>query len=814
MANESSDSQQNNKQKFKLTDLWALTLQNWMWVLLSLVVCLGLAFLYLKVTNPTYNREAAVIVKDENEGASLGGAPDLGFGDLGLFSNNSNFENEISTFRSPDYMEEVVKRLGLQTNYRVKKGLRKAELYGDNLPLTVTFSELPEDEGASISFTVYDSGDIILDRKMLVNGKKAELPRDMKVRFGVPFNTPAGKVTINKTENFGKGPRQRHNVEAEEEDKDKKYYVDRMSIIDATDKYVGLTDIDKENDKGATVINFSVKDPSKQRGDDILNTLIDVYNTRWGDEKNMVAVNTSKFIDERLSVIASELGDVDRAITDYKKNNLIIDIAANNRVTLEKGLEVDKQKIEMSNNLQMAKYLRDYMKKSGNEFQTLPVNLGYGSMNIERQIADYNEAVMHRNSLVANSSVSNPMVVDLDERIGSMHKSIMSSLETQVKTLETSIANLNKEESANNADIASNPEQINYLRTHGREQTVKEQLYLFLLQKKEENELSRSFAGQNIKVIRRPNGSETPYKPVPKMVYLMALVFGIGIPVSIIYAMETGNTKLRSRKDIEHLDLPLLGEIPQIKKKMGKDAKHHGDNIVVGEGQRDIVNESFRVIRTNLGFITSKDKEGSAIMVTSFIWNSGKTFVTMNLGVTCALQGKRILVVDCDLRHRSASSYIGSPKRGLTDYLNGTVSDLRSVIDCDSLVKNLCVLPAGTLAPNPTELLESERFSESIKELKKDYDYIFLDCPPTEMMADAQIVNLVTDRTIFILRAGNLPLATLPLLKQYYVEKKFKNISVILNGLSDVKRRGYGYGYGYDFEEKKGLKKILSKIKK
>ena len=158
MANESSDSQQNNKQKFQLTSLWALTLQNWMWVLLSLVVCLGLAFLYLKVTNPTYNREAAVIVKDENEGASLGGAPDLGIGDLGLFSNNSNFENEISTFRSPDYMEEVVKRLGLQTNYRVKKGLRKAELYGDNLPLTVTFSELPEDEGASISFTVYDSG--------------------------------------------------------------------------------------------------------------------------------------------------------------------------------------------------------------------------------------------------------------------------------------------------------------------------------------------------------------------------------------------------------------------------------------------------------------------------------------------------------------------------------------------------------------------------------------------------------------------------------------------------------------------------------
>ena len=388
MSKDGNTHSQDNRQKFHIRDLLELTLQNWGWVLLSLIVCFALAFLYLKVTNPQYNREASIIVKDENEGASLGGAPDLGFGDLGLFSNNSNFENEISTFRSPDYMEEVVKRLGLQTTYRVKKGLRKAELYGSACPIRVDFSELPEDESASISFTVYDNGDIVLDRKMLVNGKKAELLRDMKVRFGVPFNTPAGKVTINKTENFGKDPRKRHNVEAEEEDKDKTYYVDRMSIIDATDKYVGLTDIDKENDKGATVINFSVKDPSKQKGDEILNTLIDVYNTRWGDEKNMVAVNTSKFIDERLNVIASELGDVDKALTDYKKNNLIIDMEANSQITLEKGLEVDKQKIEMMNNLQMAKYLRDYMRKAGNEFQTLPVNLGYGSLNIENQISE------------------------------------------------------------------------------------------------------------------------------------------------------------------------------------------------------------------------------------------------------------------------------------------------------------------------------------------------------------------------------------------------------------------------------------------
>lgn len=814
MAKESSDSQKNNGQAFTLTDLWHVTLHNWPWVALSVVICLGLAMLYLKMANPVYNRESSVIVKDESEGASLAGAPDLGFGDLGLFSNNSNFENEISTFRSPDYMEEVVRRLSLQTNYRVKKGLRKAPLYGSNLPLTVDFKDLPEDESASIRFTVMDNGDIKVDRKMRVNGKKAQMDKDLNVKFGVPFNTPAGMVVINKTENFGKRPKTRRNVEVEEEDKDKTYYVDRLSIIDATDLYSSMIDIDKENDKGATVINFSIKDASKQRGDDVLRTLLDVYNTRWGDEKNMVAVNTSHFIDERLKVIASELGDVEKVITDYKRDNRIIDVAAANKVTLEKGLEVDKRKIEVTNQLEMVRYLRDYMLRDGNKYQTLPVNLGYGSVTIERQISEFNDVVMHRNSLVANSSENNPMVKDIDDRIESLRRSILSSLSNQVNTLESSLHNLNKEASQNDAEMAANPEQINYLRSHNREQTVKEQLYLFLLQKKEENELSRSFAGQNIKVIRRPNGSETPYKPVPKVIILAALILGVGIPVGYLYLKETGNTKLRSRKDIEHLDLPLLGEVPQLKKRMGKEAKHEGDNIVVGEGKRDIVNESFRVIRTNLGFITSKDKEGAAIMVTSFIWNSGKTFVTMNLGVACALQGKRVLVVDCDLRHRSASSYIGSPKRGLTDYLNGTIDDAHSVIVCGSIVKNLCVLPAGTLAPNPTELLESKRFSDLVAQLKCEYDYIFIDCPPTEMMADSQIVNLVTDRTIFILRAGNLPLATLPLLKQYYTEKKYKNISVILNGLSDVERKGYGYGYGYEAEEKKGLAKIVAKFRK
>lgn len=783
-------------QKLSLKELFRLTLKKWKWVLLSLIVFIGIAILYLQKTNPVYKREASVLIKDESDGLSLGGMADLNMPDIGLFAGNSNFENELSTFRSPDYMQEVVERLNLLTSYRMKMGLRKVPLYGSDLPINVEFKDLDDSESASFVFEVLENGDILIKKDWFVNGKKAKLPEEIHTRFDNWFNSPAGPIRINRLANWGQKKKAKHNVEEEEEEAVKKFFVDRMSLKDAVEHYQDMMDISKENDKGATVINFTVKDPVPQRGEDILNELIDVYNTRWSDDKTVMAANTSKFIDDRLVVLARELGTVDENITDYKKRNRIIDMEVSSKVSMEKTAEIDRKFIEDANALEIAQYLKEFLLKEGNKHQTLPVNLSVGSPTLETQIAEYNTMILDRNAFATNSSSNNPLVKNYDDALNSLRRSIISALNTQVATLTRSLDFIRKKQGINDSEIAANPDQQEVLRSLGREQTVKEQLYLFLLQKKEENEISRAFAGQNIKIIRRPGGSDEPYKPIKSLVLGFAFIFGLALPVGVIYFKETSNTKFRSRKDIEKFDIPVLGEIPLLRKKMPKESKINGDNIVVGEGQRDVVNEAFRVTRTNLGLMTTSDPDSSVIMVTSFIPDSGKTFISLNLAVACAMK-KKVVLVDCDLRKRSTSSAVGKDRKGLSDYLNGSVTNLDSLLVCGTLGKNLCILPAGTLPPNPTELLESSRFTEVLHKLRREFDYILLDCPPSEMMADSKIINEVSDRTIYVLRAGHLDLDVLPLLKQYYEEKKYKNISVILNGLTEVQRGGYGYGYGY-----------------
>lgn len=795
MAKEKKSEEQDSKPSISLKDLFSLTIRNWKWVALSIIVCTGLSAIYLKIKNPVYKREASVIIKDEQEGFSFGGIPDLGMADMsGLLGGNSNFENELTTFRSPDYMEEVVKKYDLQTSYRQKKKLKKAPLYGSNLSIDVQFPELAEDESAEIEFEVLDNDDIKVSRKMKVNGEKAKLDKDIMARFNVPFMTPAGTVVIRKTDRWGKKGRVKHNAKKEDQDDRKVFYVNRMSIKNAIETYQGATDVSKENDKGATVINLTVKDDSKERGVDVLTGLIDVYNKHWSDDKNEIADNTLRFIDDRLLALSGELGDVEATITDYKTRNLIVDEQIAGKVTLEKGAEVDKKRIEQSNNLEIAKYLKEFLQKESNQYQTLPVNIGVGNLSIEQQIAEYNKLVIDRNVLVSNSSDANPLVSNYDQGIAATRRSILTSLDNQIATLNKSISLMQKELGNTNTELSQRPEQFRFLRSQGREQLVKEQLYLFLLQKKEENQINRTIAGQNIKILRRPNGSDKPYSPNKMLIVLMGMILGAAIPVGIIYFVAASNTKLRSRKDVEQLGIPTLGEVPKIRRKMPKEAKELGDNILVHDDSRDMANEAFRVLRTNIGLLSGNSSKENVIMMTSFLQNSGKTFVTMNLAVACAMK-KRVLVVDCDLRKGSASSYIGSPSSGLTDFLNGTTDSLQSVIVCDSIHENLCVLPVGSIAPNPTELLESDRFKEAIDSLRDEFDYIFIDCPPSEMMADAQIINNVADRTIFILRAGKLDLSMLPVIKQYYVEKKYNNISLVLNDTEEVNSHGYGTGY-------------------
>lgn len=550
---------------------------------------------------------------------------------------------------------------------------------------------------------------------------------------------------------------------------------------------------------------MTFRDVCIQRAEDILNTVIAVYNENWIKDKNQIAVSTSMFINDRLGVIESELGHVDENISTFKSENLLPDVQAASQLYMTERSQAQSQILTLNTQLSMARYIRNYLTAASSRNQLLPANSGLESANIENQISEYNTLQLQRNNLVANSSEQNPLVVDMDESLRSMRRSIVSSVDNLITTLNTQIHSLEKSDQRATERIAANPSQAKYLLSVERQQKVKESLYLFLLQKREENELSQAFTAYNTRVITPPTGSMIPTAPVKKNILLVGFALGLLIPVVIVFLQETLNTRVRGKKDLENLSIPFVGEIPLYGKirRSGLFRKKvtplTETRVVVKEGSRDVVNEAFRVLRTNLEFVSGENSKGQVILMTSFNPGSGKTFLTVNIAATLAIKGKRVLVIDGDLRRGSTSVYVGSPHHGLSNYLAGKVQRIEDVIVPASETVRFDVLPIGTIPPNPTELLAGERLQTLLTYFRTRYDYILIDCPPIEMVADTHIIGKYADRTIFVVRAGLLERSMLPELEVLYTEHKFKNMAVLLNGTEGNGSYRYGYRYGYHY---------------
>lgn len=550
---------------------------------------------------------------------------------------------------------------------------------------------------------------------------------------------------------------------------------------------------------------MTFRDVCIQRAEDILNTVIAVYNENWIKDKNQIAVSTSMFINDRLGVIESELGHVDENISTFKSENLLPDVQAASQLYMTERSQAQSQILTLNTQLSMARYIRNYLTAASSRNQLLPANSGLESANIENQISEYNNLQLQRNNLVANSSEQNPLVVDMDESLRSMRRSIVSSVDNLITTLNTQIHSLEKSDQRATERIAANPSQAKYLLSVERQQKVKESLYLFLLQKREENELSQAFTAYNTRIITPPTGSMAPTAPMKKNILLVAFALGVLIPVVIVFLQETLNTRVRGKKDLENLSIPFVGEIPLYGKvrRSGLFRKKvtplTETRVVVKEGSRDVVNEAFRVLRTNLEFVSGENSKGQVILMTSFNPGSGKTFLTVNIAATLAIKGKRVLVIDGDLRRGSTSVYVGSPHHGLSNYLAGKVEHIEDVIVPASETVRFDVLPIGTIPPNPTELLAGERLQTLLADFRTRYDYILIDCPPIELVADTHIIGKYADRTIFVVRAGLLERSMLPELEVLYTEHKFKNMAVLLNGTEGNGSYRYGYRYGYHY---------------
>lgn len=791
---------------FSLKDFLTQCLAKWQWFFASVVIFCCIGVFYILRQQPVYSRSMAVLIQDQDGG---GGVSDISnaFSSMGLVASNTNVNNELISLTSPAVMYEVIQRLGLDVNYNAPGRFHKTTLYGTTLPLTVKFLDLEEQQGAGFTAELLDDGGVKLsDFYLATPDGKEEIEKELTVKPGFnPVQTPVGKVVISPNGKYipAKGKKAK---------KVKEIMVERTGMQNSVETYSALVKGDLA-DKDADVIDLSMKDVSAQRAVDVLNAIVEVYNENWVHDKNKIAVATSNFIDDRLRLIESELGDVDNDIFKFKSENRVPDLEEAAKIQMKQSTDMSNKMLEVTNQMAMSIYLRDYLNNPSNAKNVIPVNTGIGSNTLETQISNYNNLLLNRNTLAASSSDSNPLVVDYDAQIKGLREAIVNAINAQIISLNTTLRNMQGAKGTAEGQLASGPTQAKYLLSVERQQKVKESLYLYLLQKREENELTQTFTAYNTRIITPPTGSLLPVAPKKSMILMVCFLLGLCVPGVALYISEATNTKVRNRKDLDKMSVPFVGEIPFVGKKSMMDVvrkvfpkKKNSRElekvlVAVKDGSRDVVSESFRIVRGNLDFMIRDQKACNVIMVTSFNPGSGKSFISFNLASSFALKGKKVLVVDGDLRHGSVSQFVNMPTKGISSYLTGNTNDWRKLVVPVTSHEGMFVMPIGHRPPNPAELLDNGRIGEFIKEASEDYDYIFIDCPPTDIVVDTQIVERYVDRTIFVVRAGLLDRKMVADIDAIYRNKRFKQMCIVLNG-TDTHNKSKAYGvYGYYSDE-------------
>lgn len=778
-------------ESLRVQDILYQCLAHWYWFILSVLLSLGLATWYILKTPPVYNRTASVLIKSGEKGQ--GGDVTASFSEMASFRSNTNINNEIQTMQSPAVLFNVVSRLHLDKNYYEEGTFYRRVLYGKERPYEVQFLGLEEGETASFSLIPQGANHLLLT-EFKRNGE--EIKKTVKAALNHEVATPLGRLIVKPMSSYKKV-------------RPAKVFVERQSFAAAVAtcaSSLSIVQASKEN----TVLTLSYQDVCPQRAEDILNTLITVYNETWVEEKNRVAVSTSQFIDERIKVIERELGNVENSISDFKSQNLISDVQAASGMYMNKQSEADAQLLNLATQLSLARYMKTHLSTMVGKDQLLPSNSGIANSGIESQVSEYNAMILQRDNLARSSSEENPLVQDLNQSLQQLRTAILISVDNYLASLQTQISHLQQSDNQTKAKLAANPGQAKYLLSIERQQKVKESLYLYLLKKREENELSQAFTAYNTRIITPPSGSMVPIAPVRNKILLVALGVGLLLPIGVFFLKEISNSRVRGRRDLERLTVPFAGEIPEgwktkdqsILRRQKKQVRESRQDLIIQSGKRDILNEAFRVLRTNMEFMIPQTNRASVSILTSFNAGSGKTFICINVAASFVLKGKKVVIVDGDMRHASLSSYVGSPKVGLSDYLAGHEDNVMDLLTPCEGHDGLFILPVGTLPPNPTELLSSPRMTQLLEILRDGFDEVFIDCPPVDVVADTQIIEQLADQTFFVVRAGLMEREMIPEIQKIYDEKRFKNMSLILNATQRTATYGrygnkYGYNYGY-----------------
>ena len=785
--------QKNNSAYRRVLEMIMLFLSKWYWFIICLGISLVGCYFYLLTTPSIYTRTASILIKNDLTSGSSSSQ-------MKFLDSSVDVNNELFTLRSPNIAEAVVRNLRLDISYYVQGRFREEIIYGSALNVEVIPVDLGDNESAEFLFDLTRNGTYTLS-SFSRNGK--EFSGKVVGKIGKTVNTPVGKVEVKKAANFF--------------NQDITLRVKKIPVSAAINRTLGNLNVSAVSEM-STIISLSYNDESPQRAEDVLSTVIAVYNENWVKDCNRRSISTSEFINERLQVIEDELGNVEDGIASFKSANLIPtgsnDVSS---IYVGQASSATAQTTELNNQLYMARYVRNYLTNDANKYTLIPANQGVNSPNIGSQISEYNSLLLSRNNLLNASSLQNPLVQEMDAQLAELRAALIASVDNHIASLGVELRTAQSIVGQANSKIASSPSQSKYLLSVERQQKVKESLYLYLLQKREENELSQAFTAYNNRIITPATGSNVPTFPIPKIVWLIGALVGLIVPGVIIFIVEMMNNTIRGRRDLNELTVPFIGEIPMyrhhrkfkeklfapwynFKKFLNRHILHKADkekkdlHILVKEKSRSLINEAFRVIRTNIEFMTAKTKKGKVVMLTSFNPNSGKTFVASNLIISFAINKKKVVAIDLDLRKASLSQMADDDvKLGIADYLSGVTDNFSDIVVKSSNHDNLDIVPVGTIPPNPTELLFDSRLSELLDKLRDEYDYIFLDCPPVEIVADATIVGQSADATLFLIRADLMDKNLLPEIQKYYDDNRLPKMSIILNGITE----GFSYYYGY-----------------
>ena len=793
------DTPEQKEEDFNLYRVIFKYLIYWPWFVASVLVCVVAAFIYLRYQTPVYNVSASVLIKEDDARSRAMQATNGALGTLqsmGGFSMTSSFDNEVEILKSRTLIQKVVTRLGLYISTVEDRSFGYDLPLYKNTPVQVYLT--PEEAGkleggARLKMTYTPEGKLSVKAEYMLNQEKQTEEKTFDTLPAV-LPTPVGVFSFTKNDS----------VSAPVKELKLTTYI--SSPVAVAKGYTGSLSVSPTS-KTTTIAKVSIQNSSKQRAVDFINTLVAFYNQDANDEKNEVAQKTADFIEDRIAIINRELGTTESQLADFKQKSGLTDLTTDAQLALQENSKYEQLRIENQTQIRLVEFLRDYINNPANADEVIPANVGLKDQNLSTVIDQYNTMIIERKRLLRTSSENNPAVINMKTGIEAMRHSVQTTVASVLEGLRITKGNLDRQASKFENRISNAPKQEKEFLTISRQQEIKAQLYIMLLQKREENAITLAATATNGRIIEQALPDNAPVAPKKKMFLLVALVLGLGIPVGIIFLIDLLKYKIENAEDVQKLtSVPLIAELPHCQKPAQ-------GAIVVRENHNDIMEETFRGLRTNLMFMMESGEK--VIMVSSTQPGEGKSFVAGNLAVSLALLGKKTLIVGMDIRKPGLNKVfnLSHREKGLTNYLSDPEhTDLFALVQPSGIHTNLDILPGGAVPPNPTELVARPVLDHAIAQLKERYDYIILDTAPIGIVADSVIVSRVTDLCLYVCRAEVTPKVAFQYINELKNDRKFGKLATVLNDIDMTKRKnsygygygkkyGYGYGYGYGFQK-------------